>query len=314
MRAIGSDYQLRELDVTRPHLETVIPPHYQEDYPKFVEFMKGYFEYLQQTEGFGDFVSRLKNIKDADLVDPNLLEALKQEYGPGFPDFTAIDDSLLIRIFEYWYRSKGTEEGIVAYFRLFLNSDAEIVYPKDNILRVSDGIWLEDEGRYSSGRGHLSETTMVIQDSYFYQIFSYLVKSSVSTRDWGPTYKNLAHMAGSIFFGRVELKETAFFNFDTFSPNIVPGWQIKDSKLLIISAAMMAMGCSVNKILKIITPATVETFNTFSLRDVAINIMTTTYTIGDLSSFTIEQFAAPGNKQVKLKGRHPARIIISESP
>jgi len=315
MRAIGSDYQLKELDLNRRALEHVIPPHYNEDYPKFVEFLEGYFQYLKETEGFGDFVSKLKNISDPDLVDETLLEDLKQQYGPGFPNLTAIDERMLIRIFEYWYRSKGTEEGILAYFRLFLNNDAEVIYPKDNMLRLSAGDWSETEERYTSNKGHLSEVTQVLQDSFYYQIFSYVIKSGLSIKDWGPTYSRLAHLAGWVYFGEVELKETAYFNFDTFSPTIQPGFQTRDSNILIIGAAIYAMGVPFHKIHKILQDQySLAPGELLTLQDVAINLLNTTYTVNDLSAFTIEQLSPPINATIPFKNKyHPARIIISTS-
>ena len=39
------------------------------------------------------------------------------------------------------YQSKGTKRASEIFFKLLFNEPAEIRYPKDEMLRVSDGKW-----------------------------------------------------------------------------------------------------------------------------------------------------------------------------
>ena len=62
------------------------------------------------------------------------------------------------------------------------------------------------EGKYVSEDGHLSETTMKIQDSLYYQDFSYVVKVGRTIDEWRDSFKKTMHAAGVYFTGQVNIE------------------------------------------------------------------------------------------------------------
>ena len=62
------------------------------------------------------------------------------------------------------------------------------------------------EGKYVSEDGHLSETTMKIQDSLYYQDFSYVIKVGRTIDEWRDTFKKTMHPAGFYFTGQVNIE------------------------------------------------------------------------------------------------------------
>ena len=70
-----------------------------------------------------------------------------------------------------------------------------------NVVSVSD-----TDGKFISERGKLSETTMKIQDSLYYQDFSYVLKVSRSIADWRDAFKKTMHTAGFYFTGQVDIE------------------------------------------------------------------------------------------------------------
>ena len=62
------------------------------------------------------------------------------------------------------------------------------------------------EGRYISEDGHLSETTMKIQDSLYYQDFSYVIKVGRTIDEWRDSFKKTMHPAGFYFTGQVNIE------------------------------------------------------------------------------------------------------------
>ena len=62
------------------------------------------------------------------------------------------------------------------------------------------------EGRYVSEDGHLSETTMKIQDSLYYQDFSYVIKVGRTIDEWRDAFKKTMHPAGFYFTGQVNIE------------------------------------------------------------------------------------------------------------
>ena len=67
------------------------------------------------------------------------------------------------------------------------------------------GAVVDTAGAYINEDGHLSETTMKIQDSLYYQDFSYVVKVGRSITDWRDSFKKTMHGAGFYFTGQVNI-------------------------------------------------------------------------------------------------------------
>ena len=58
-------------------------------------------------------------------------------------------------------------------------------------------------GSFINEDGHISENTMRIQDSLYYQDFSYVIKVGRSIEDWRDSFKRTMHTAGFYYAGEV---------------------------------------------------------------------------------------------------------------
>jgi len=70
---------------------------------------------------------------------------------------------------------------------------------------VTVGAVVDTAGTFINEDGHLSETTMKIQDSLYYQDFSYVIKVGRSINDWRDSFKKTMHTAGYYFTGQVDI-------------------------------------------------------------------------------------------------------------
>ena len=68
------------------------------------------------------------------------------------------------------------------------------------------GVVATTDGEFINQDGHLSETTMRIQDSLVYQDYSYIIKVGRSINDWRDTYSSTLHTAGFYFQGEVNIQ------------------------------------------------------------------------------------------------------------
>ncbi len=60
-------------------------------------------------------------------------------------------------------------------------------------------------GAFNNDKGKISESLMRIQDSYYYQDFSYVVKVGAAIKDWRAEIKKAVHPAGFAMFGEVSI-------------------------------------------------------------------------------------------------------------
>jgi hypothetical protein len=64
----------------------------------------------------------------------------------------------------------------------------------------------DTDGKFLNEDGYLSESTMRIQDSLYYQDFSYVLKVGQSINNWRDSFKKTMHTAGFYFTGQVDLE------------------------------------------------------------------------------------------------------------
>ena len=88
-------------------------------------------------------VQQLTNFRDPDKVISNFLSNFRDEFLKTIPETLAngIDKRSLIKNIKSLYRMKGTQKGHELFFRILFNQVSETFYPREQMLRVSDGQW-----------------------------------------------------------------------------------------------------------------------------------------------------------------------------
>ena len=161
-----------------PLVENQFPSFYKEEGPQFIAFAKAYYEWLESNGSYtaanGTVVTpyidpnniisytpnstnravgpsiinsarKLPDYRDIDTTLDEFIVQFKEKYLKNIQFDTATNKQLLIKNSLNLYRSKGTERSIDLFFKLVYGTSADIKYPADNILRVSDGIWEKPE-------------------------------------------------------------------------------------------------------------------------------------------------------------------------
>lgn len=116
-----------------------IPEHIRDNYPMFVEFVKMYYDYLEQTQQ-----QDLESMRDVDTVLDEFIDRFKTELSRNFPLELASDKRLILKHLREFYLSRGSEASYEFLFRTLFAKEASLFYPSTQILRVSDGRWKQD--------------------------------------------------------------------------------------------------------------------------------------------------------------------------
>ena len=92
----------------------------------------------------------------------------------------------------------------------------------DNELQIGDIVTVYKSGLFTTVDGFSSDKKY-IQDSFFYQKFSYVLRTGKSIDDWKNAFTRLVHPAGFIFFGEILI----FINIlDSKNTSVQPGFQL----------------------------------------------------------------------------------------
>ena len=88
-------------------------------------------------------ISELIAYKDPDKVISRFLTEFRNEFLATLPEELAngVDKRKLIKNIKSLYQLKGTAEGHRIFFNLLFGEESETIYPREQILRVSDGQW-----------------------------------------------------------------------------------------------------------------------------------------------------------------------------
>ena len=139
-----------------------LPAFVREEHETFIKFMEYYYKF-QERDGQQLYVTKNFNkYLDIDLITADIrsdeeaselhrlredadyhsfLQKMYDTYIKYLPDELLADKTLLVKHAKEFYRSTGTEKSVRFLIRALFNKEAEFYYPKDDILRASDGKW-----------------------------------------------------------------------------------------------------------------------------------------------------------------------------
>jgi len=126
-------------------VKSQFPEFVSEDHPTFIEFMEAYYSWLDSRGQPLHDARRLLDNQDIDTVEEEYEEHLFNEFLSILPRNLAADRSIVLKNIKQFYGAKGTEKSFKFLFRILFNSDSYLYYPKVDILRTSDGKWIQNQ-------------------------------------------------------------------------------------------------------------------------------------------------------------------------
>jgi hypothetical protein len=128
--------------ISKPKISSLVPsqvPEFvREDYGTFIEFLKAYYEFLEQN-----YDSDFPKLRDLDTTLDSFLDYFKAELAHNIP-YTVVNERFFLEKIKDQYLAKGSEASFKLLFKLLFNKNVVVDYPSRQILRASDGKWNQD--------------------------------------------------------------------------------------------------------------------------------------------------------------------------
>lgn len=132
-------------------IKNQFPLFYQDEAPDFVLFVKAYYEWLEDSwgdegNGYGGPIREARELltyRDIDETIERFLEYFQKKYLYGIPFDVIANKRFLLKHILDVYRSKGSIQGYKLLFKLLYNEDIDIYLPGRDVIRVSDGTWIQ---------------------------------------------------------------------------------------------------------------------------------------------------------------------------
>jgi hypothetical protein len=193
-------------------VNSLIPVHLRSGAQNFVDLLEDYYAYLN-TDGLPS--QEINNIlveQDIDRTSLQYLDSIQKEVAMNVPGAVAFDRVSLYKKIVNYYLTKGSRDSILTFFKIFYDEAVVVSYPRELLFAPSMGNWDPDlssesssePGAYRDGKSFPSGRDK-IQDSYFWQNFSYVIETSLPVDNWKSNFLNLVHPAGFKFFGIIAI-------------------------------------------------------------------------------------------------------------
>ena len=128
-----------------------VPEYVNSEHPNFVNFVKAYYEFLEQGNGPVYRSKKLLDYSDIDDTLPEFIKYFQREFVETIPDNILGDKKLFIKFARDLYRRKGSPNAFKFLFRQLFDEEIEIFLPQTEILRASDGRFVREKTIRVSG-------------------------------------------------------------------------------------------------------------------------------------------------------------------
>ena len=122
-------------------VENQLPEFIRADHPTFVTLLKKYYEYMEQTGKTLRVGKDLYDYMDVDTTRADLIQYFKTKIIPNFPETSELSTEKLVKAARFFYSKKGSAESFKFLFRTLYGQEVEVYFPKEDILKASDGKW-----------------------------------------------------------------------------------------------------------------------------------------------------------------------------
>lgn len=217
-------------------INSQVPEFIREEYPLFIDFLKAYYQFLEQEQfdaitGLSlknNLTTQLKDIRNVVDVDKSI-EQFEENFLNTFlslvPKDAQVNKEFLVKNILPLYLAKGIDESFKLLFKLLYNEEVNIEFPKDNILRASDGKWVTDRSLKIE-----SDVRSVYVGDGVTKIFS--VVQPVSTGDIDVYVNNVLKQENIDYEIRKEAKKIIFTNAPSANSTIRVNYSEFDYNIL----------------------------------------------------------------------------------
>lgn len=153
---------MRSNNKTSVLVKSQLPAFVRDEHELFVEFIESYYKFLEQDGNMMYVTKNFPAYLDIDLIKRDIeydallgeqhnleeendyhafLQKMYDNFTSLIPDSILTDKSLLLKHAKEFYRTRGSEKSIRFLMRALYGEEVTFYYPKNDILRASDGKW-----------------------------------------------------------------------------------------------------------------------------------------------------------------------------
>ena len=128
-------------------VESLVPRELREKLGPMITFLEDYYRWMNAQDklntGFAPSaaISEMCYATDLDEASEQFLDLLQKELAASIPKKLVADRVKLYKNLIRYFLTRGSQESVQTFFRIFFNEDAEIYYPRKSLFIPSSGKW-----------------------------------------------------------------------------------------------------------------------------------------------------------------------------
>jgi hypothetical protein len=173
----------------------------------FVDLLEYYYKYLN-SEGLPSAeIGAISSLKDIDAVSMKYIDQIEELIGKSIPYSQALNKVELYKIIVKYYNSRGSQDSIHTFFKIFYDQIVSIYYPREHLFDLSGGTgsWVEGEWVYEDHKSFPSDDYKLF-DGHYWQNYSYEIRSDLDSSVWYDDYTKFIHPAGLKMFSSIVIE------------------------------------------------------------------------------------------------------------
>lgn len=121
------------------------PQFIKDNYDQFISFIEAYYEFLEQGNNSNQILLSGNEIADIDSTIDLFVDNFMSTFATNIPSYISADKRLFLKHANDIFSAKGTEKSYKLLFNILNGSSTtKISYPKQYILKASDGLWSQE--------------------------------------------------------------------------------------------------------------------------------------------------------------------------
>lgn len=202
-----------------------VPEYARNEFPRFVEFLQKYYEWMENRGNALDLMKNLIKHQDVDRAEDPFLQGIQSEVMRKFPKNLYVDPSNpnnkinvqnVIKNIVQFYGRKGTEQSFKFLFLSVLGTEVDFYYPREDILKPSDGKWIQNYSIRTILGPNSSDTPFAFANkrivgatSNTTALVEYVIKFNIGFETVYEIFLNKSSIAGQFLPGEVITSDEA---------------------------------------------------------------------------------------------------------
>jgi len=164
--SVANSYSPRNIESTK--VSGLFPEALRESSSTLISFIERYYEHINSVGLPSYEISNITSDKDIDIASNKYLTSIQSLIAKTIPNSSSLSKVTLYKIVLQYYNTRGSDDSIYAFFKLFYDETVSIFYPRDYLFDLSGGSgqWgVTDNSNTNLCLTNPNKTTMVVSSN-----------------------------------------------------------------------------------------------------------------------------------------------------